>query len=270
MQPRSNLRTFLNLQLYLAQLARRHVQWDLLAVESCRCGTVLPCRRHSLPRPAPHESTSPRRVKTWRPVVLEHFLPKFHDTASCQRRRNPSKMLSLYHLTLAAFAVILCVPSVNADDSAASVHHQLTFNTNDDHLPLLSSTDGDSHEMRYAEEGSAANSVLPNTLDSLYDALAVMQNTWYEVRVGSWPTAIDWTRAVLSTHLVATIAAFSRAMERRRHANETAGQHSWLDEKANENLINRFFAQNVYFMVLCLPQQRELLIVSQPGSILLR
>jgi hypothetical protein len=45
-----------------------------------------------------------------------------------------------------------------------------------------------------------SHSAIPfDTLDALRDALSVMQTTWFEVWVGSWPTAIDWTRAVIDT-----------------------------------------------------------------------
>ncbi|MCJ1326779.1 hypothetical protein MMC10_003445 [Thelotrema lepadinum] len=45
----------------------------------------------------------------------------------------------------------------------------------------------------------------------LYDALNVMQSTFFETWLGTWPESIDWTGAVLGTHVSATLNSFTRA-----------------------------------------------------------
>ena len=65
--------------------------------------------------------------------------------------------------------------------------------------------------------------------DLLY-ALNVMQDEYYELWQGTWPTSIDWTAAVLGTHVSATLSSLTAA----------ADSPLSLDM---ENLLNRFFGQ---------------------------
>ena len=94
-------------------------------------------------------------------------------------------------------------------------------------------------------EGDWAPSSGPfDPLESLREALEVMQSTWFQVWVGTWPTAIDWTRAVTNTHLVAATGSLSKALD-----TPTGLWHaSWetiADAEEIENEINQYFSQNV-------------------------
>lgn len=71
----------------------------------------------------------------------------------------------------------------------------------------------------------------------LRNALHVMQDTWFALYAGTWPSGIDWTRAVLDTHLIASAASLSRLIDQ-PHSN-----HSQRRELENE--MNKYFTQNV-------------------------
>lgn len=47
-------------------------------------------------------------------------------------------------------------------------------------------------------------------LTGLADALKVMQDTWFEIWLGTWPTAIDWTAAVLASHVTSALESLSK------------------------------------------------------------
>lgn len=75
-----------------------------------------------------------------------------------------------------------------------------------------------------------------NPLDALQHGLDVMQSSWFELWVGTWPTAIDWTRAVVNTHLVSSLSTLSKALE------SPGDVEQYRDV---ENDLNRYFSQNV-------------------------
>ncbi|CAL5870167.1 uncharacterized protein PFLUO_LOCUS4402 [Penicillium psychrofluorescens] len=74
------------------------------------------------------------------------------------------------------------------------------------------------------------------TLHNLIGALHVMQDDYFQLWLGTWPTAIDWTAAVLNTHVAATLASLT----------DTA--HDITPSfRAVENTINHFFSHTSTF-----------------------
>lgn len=73
-------------------------------------------------------------------------------------------------------------------------------------------------------------------LEALQDALEVMQSSWYELWLGTWPSAIDWTAAVVDTHLVSSLSTLSKALK----SEDDIGRNRDV-----ENDLNRYFSQNV-------------------------
>ena len=69
---------------------------------------------------------------------------------------------------------------------------------------------------------------------SLLDALDIMQDHFFEVSFGTWPDAIDWTAAVLGTHISATLSSISSHLPNDPTINEI---------RDHENTINRYFTQ---------------------------
>ncbi|KAK4129645.1 glycoside hydrolase family 76 protein [Parathielavia appendiculata] len=61
-----------------------------------------------------------------------------------------------------------------------------------------------------------------NVFQDMFMALSDMQDAYFERWVGTWPKGIDWTRAVMSTHVAATLRTISHELERRQ-PNEGAG-----------------------------------------------
>ncbi|KAF2157390.1 glycoside hydrolase family 76 protein [Myriangium duriaei CBS 260.36] len=48
-------------------------------------------------------------------------------------------------------------------------------------------------------------------LSGMYEALQTMQDTWFQLWVGTWPTSIDWTAAVLCTYVTSALESLSLA-----------------------------------------------------------
>lgn len=79
----------------------------------------------------------------------------------------------------------------------------------------------------------------PPRLRMLLDALEVMQDKYFDVFTGTWPTAIDWTAAVLGTHVSATLSSLVSSLKTQ--------DLSCSDRLAWENTIAKYFAQTSIF-----------------------
>ncbi|RHZ74890.1 hypothetical protein CDV55_106707 [Aspergillus turcosus] len=94
-----------------------------------------------------------------------------------------------------------------------------------------------------------------STLRDLVDALNVMQEEYFELWQGKWPTAIDWTAAVLGTHVSATLSSLTSTvgdvllstLSADTKDAETEPQSAIQRSLAFENFVNRFFGQTSAF-----------------------
>ncbi|EAW11429.1 putative glycosyl hydrolase [Aspergillus clavatus NRRL 1] len=94
-----------------------------------------------------------------------------------------------------------------------------------------------------------------STLKDLVDALGVMQNEYFELWQGKWPTAIDWTAAVLGTHVAATLSSLTSTVGDHLLSTLSPDTDDVQNEResalerslAFENFINRFFDQTSAF-----------------------
>ena len=82
---------------------------------------------------------------------------------------------------------------------------------------------------------------------TLLDAIEVMQSHYFAIWQGTWPTASDWTAAVMGTQVSATLSSISEGLIRsrgdpkgRREVEKEMNQH-------HENLINQYFSQIISF-----------------------
>lgn len=83
-------------------------------------------------------------------------------------------------------------------------------------------------------------------LEELQNALDVMQKEYFEIWVGNWPTAIDWTAAVMGTHVSGAMSTFSKALESSSHAALGSEERTML-ARSIENDMNAFFSQTVAY-----------------------
>ena len=86
-------------------------------------------------------------------------------------------------------------------------------------------------------------STYPSTYTAILDAVEVMESHFFTVSQGSWPSAIDWTAAVMGTQVSATLSAMTSYARTLRSASPLS-----MDEAHDhENLINRYFTQITSF-----------------------
>lgn len=87
-----------------------------------------------------------------------------------------------------------------------------------------------------------------SAFSALLEAVEVMQSHYFEVWVGTWPKAIDWTAAVMGTHISSTLSSMSDF--KADHFSNRAWDETWDRVEAlqeHENLINQYFTQITTF-----------------------
>ncbi|KAI2471399.1 glycoside hydrolase family 76 protein [Annulohypoxylon bovei var. microspora] len=77
-----------------------------------------------------------------------------------------------------------------------------------------------------------------NALADVLDAMHVMQTEHFAPWLGTWPEAIDWTAAVMGTHVSGAVRSLSEALV---HLN--SDWESFVDWKLQTNLVDKYFAQ---------------------------
>lgn len=76
-------------------------------------------------------------------------------------------------------------------------------------------------------------------LQDVFDALAVLQDSYYDAVNGTWPTSIDWTGAVVETVLSGTLSTLTRFL-----GSEDVGDEA--QRKQRENLVSSIYAHVVH------------------------
>lgn len=148
-------------------------------------------------------------------------------------------ILSLFFLSLSPLANALAYPPQKPLGESPSPS-QNSFNTFDDlpdDLPSEAGPGESNATERLTREPPA------QTLQDLLGALHVMQDDYFVLWMGTWPTSIDWTAAVLGTHVAATLSSFSSSAP-----GIADGEH--LHESpilALENTVNHFFSHTAAF-----------------------
>jgi hypothetical protein len=86
-----------------------------------------------------------------------------------------------------------------------------------------------------------------DALKNLHAALEVMQKEYFSLWLGKWTTAIDWTAAVTSTHLSATLSSFTYSLSYIMPSTFDKKRSFDVEAEIMETDINKYFAQTVTY-----------------------
>lgn len=101
-------------------------------------------------------------------------------------------------------------------------------------LPL--SVDADHERNQKVKPFSSIHSALRDVVD----AIEAMQDTYFDNFAGTWPDAIDWTAAVMGTHISATLSSIVDGLDL-SYTESCADTLQW------DNIINQYFTQTAFF-----------------------
>lgn len=95
-------------------------------------------------------------------------------------------------------------------------------------------------DVRGRNSTGGASPGMPAVLRDMLSALEVMQDSYFDIFTGTWPDAIDWTSAVMGTHVSATLASIVSSLDA-SSASTCSDMLSW------QNTIDRYYAQTSAF-----------------------
>ena len=80
-------------------------------------------------------------------------------------------------------------------------------------------------------------------VNDIHGALELMQSQYFELWIGGWPSAIDWTAAVMNTHVSSSLATLSRILQTSDSPSAVE-----LDSSSRiEDHISTYFEHNLAF-----------------------
>jgi hypothetical protein len=82
-----------------------------------------------------------------------------------------------------------------------------------------------------------------NILQDLHNGLETMQSSYFSIWLGKYTTAIDWTAAVMATHVSATLASLSRSLTYTMPGTFDKSKNLDVEAQMVENEINKYFGQ---------------------------
>ncbi|KAI0882116.1 glycoside hydrolase family 76 protein [Annulohypoxylon maeteangense] len=77
-----------------------------------------------------------------------------------------------------------------------------------------------------------------NVLADVLESMEVMQTEYFAPWLGTWPDAIDWTAAVMGTHVSGAVRSLSEAL-----AHLNSKWEKFVDWKLQTNLVDKYFTQ---------------------------
>ncbi|KAL2270833.1 hypothetical protein VTJ83DRAFT_204 [Remersonia thermophila] len=86
-----------------------------------------------------------------------------------------------------------------------------------------------------------------DVLNLMFDALSTMQDTYFERWVGTWPSGNDWTRAVINTHVVATLRTITDELGRKRLGDGDGDGDGGCSIGDRQHLIAGYFADVIAY-----------------------
>ncbi|KAF1831403.1 Six-hairpin glycosidase [Decorospora gaudefroyi] len=86
-----------------------------------------------------------------------------------------------------------------------------------------------------------------NILHDLHSALSTMQEQYFAVWLGKYTTAIDWTAAVMSTYVSATLSSLSQSLAYKMPGTFDKDRKLDVEAQMVENEINKYFAQSTTY-----------------------
>ncbi|KAK2875007.1 hypothetical protein FQN49_001869 [Arthroderma sp. PD_2] len=168
-------------------------------------------------------------------------------------------------LTFASFAVVyvptillLCgiTSAIPVDTASNSALQQIVLIGDDEQIPLtgvepmIGLGHSENEQKPLPEDPIPAPRPHPSpasgTLKRMLDALDVMQSDYFSLWEATWPSGIDWTKAVANTHISSVLSIMSATLDTITINDSTKTR---CDDEAliNDNLINYYFQQTSAF-----------------------
>ncbi|KAK6074793.1 glycosyl hydrolase [Seiridium cupressi] len=144
-------------------------------------------------------------------------------------------------LLFAVFSVCLLLPP-SAGARTAQMECPVSFSGSRSCTPLAPKSFLPANVLSRGSNNDGAGEPDLPALSEILDGIAVMQDEYFAAWLGTWPASIDWTGAVIGTHVSGTLRTFSEALALVESSSDVVE-----DWKLKENLIENYFGQVVSY-----------------------
>ncbi|KAG9193028.1 hypothetical protein G6011_03063 [Alternaria panax] len=169
------------------------------------------------------------------------------------------RVASLWRL---CFSVLLFIPTFATSSTASGMEspalraeHAVYEPENQDAIHAPSSP---ASSVSLTEPSHTSSNVSPTTATSysltdtnifhdLHSALSTMQDHYFSIWLGKYTTAIDWTAAVMSTYVSATLSSLSHSLSYTMPGTFDKSRKLDVEAQMVENEINKYFAQTTAY-----------------------
>ncbi|KAJ4299533.1 hypothetical protein N0V90_004779 [Kalmusia sp. IMI 367209] len=133
-----------------------------------------------------------------------------------------------------------------ADDETIQNHHDTASEADHQNVvgPAFPATSNPSGTTEDEPTYSPADT---HALQNLHAALSVMQNQYFSLWLGQWTTAIDWTAAVIGTHVAATLGTLSRSLSYTMPGTFDKSRKLDVEAQMVESEINKYFGHLITY-----------------------
>ncbi|KAJ4335814.1 hypothetical protein N0V95_008789 [Ascochyta clinopodiicola] len=144
-------------------------------------------------------------------------------------------------LSLSVFT-ITTIATQTEDQPLPDTYTQV-YETSDQNIPQAHLRDSDDAKDVATPDAPSYSPFTTNLLQDLHNALETMQSSYFSIWLGKYTTAIDWTAAVMSTHVSATLASLSRSLTYTMPGTFDKSKNLDVEAQMVENEINKYFGQ---------------------------
>lgn len=149
------------------------------------------------------------------------------------------RLRMLLSLLVIAFVTGLVAGTSDPQDAQGKAQVDYKFKIQDESQSPLQASPEDLPSTPQGNTPASHSLTETNILQDLYSALSTMQDHYFAIWLGKYTTAIDWTGAVTSTYVSATLSTLSSTLP---NTFSRTRKHE-MEALVHENEINKYFSQ---------------------------
>ncbi|EUC36097.1 glycoside hydrolase family 76 protein [Bipolaris zeicola 26-R-13] len=153
------------------------------------------------------------------------------------------RLRMLVSLLVITFVTGLVAGTSHHQDGQGDAQTNYKFDIHDGSQSPLQASPEDSPSTPQGNTPANHSLTKTNILQDLYSALSTMQDHYFAIWLGKYTTAIDWTGAVTSTYVSATLSTLSSTLP----STFSRTRKHEMEALVRENEINKYFSQTTAY-----------------------
>lgn len=157
-------------------------------------------------------------------------------------------MFNIFRISKGVFLVLLCLSTL-IEKTSGSLKGQFVLpgeNPAQRRIAIKDHSVAPNTQLLAIADRQEHLSDVSNVSRVLQEALETMQREFFELWLGTWPEAIDWTAAVMATHISATLHSITRSMQYSVYGQDDHVYSKGIIQRT-ENLMNEYYTQTTAY-----------------------